>query len=96
MPRKIVINKCFGGFSLSEQVIALYQERTGKNLRQFEAVRDDPDLISVIEEIGLDKASGTYGKLVIVEIPDDVPEDGWDIHDYDGAEWIAEKHRTWG
>jgi hypothetical protein len=96
MPRRIVINKCYGGFSLSEPVKLLYKERTGKSLREYEAVRDDPELISAIEQIGLDNASGTFGKLAIIEIPDDVPEDGWDIQDYDGVEWVAEKHRTWG
>ena len=43
----------------------------------------------------MDKSSDTDGKLKIVEIPDDVPEDGWTIQDYDGKEWVAEKHRTW-
>ena len=36
----------------------------------------------------------TYGNanLKMVEIPDDVE---WEIADYDGKEWVAEKHRTW-
>ena len=28
----------------------------------------------------------------IVEIPADVE---WQIQEYDGMEWVAEKHRTW-
>jgi hypothetical protein len=28
-----------------------------------------------------------------VDIPDDVK---WQIEEYDGNEWIAESHRTWG
>jgi hypothetical protein len=31
-------------------------------------------------------------ELQIVVIPDDVK---WEIHENDGAEWVAEKHRTW-
>ena len=31
--------------------------------------------------------------LKIIEIPDDVD---WIIEEYDGNEWVAEKHRTWG
>ena len=53
--------------------------------------RNDPLLIQVIEELGKD-ANTRYSELKIVEIPDDVE---WMVEEYDGAEWIAEKHRTW-
>lgn len=53
--------------------------------------RDDPDLITVVKKLG-DKANGKYSKLRIVEIPTDVD---WEIEEYDGNEWVAEKHRTW-
>lgn len=49
-------------------------------------------MISVIEELG-DEASGTYGRVVVIEIPNDVD---WEIDDYDGWESIHEKHRVWG
>lgn len=39
-----------------------------------------------------DKASGGFASLKIVEIPDDVE---WEICEYDGLEWVAEKHRKW-
>jgi len=52
--------------------------------------RDDSRLISVIEELG-PKANGLFGELRIIEIPDDVD---WRICEYDGREWVAEKHRT--
>ena len=54
--------------------------------------RDDPALIQTVEELG-DKAHGWAANLAIVEIPDDVE---WQIEEYDGNEWVAEKHRTWG
>lgn len=57
--------------------------------------RDDPILIGIIKELGLKKAGGNYSVFEIIEIPDDVPEDGWIIQDYDGMEWVAERHRTW-
>lgn len=53
--------------------------------------RDDPILVQVVEELG-DAASGRYSKLKVVEIPDDIE---WIIDDYDGVEWVAERHRTW-
>lgn len=49
----------------------------------------------MIEELGGEIASASrYSKteIKIVDVPDDVD---WTIADYDGAEWVAEKHRTW-
>ena len=54
--------------------------------------RDDPDLISVIAEMGSKAASGMCANLKIVEIPDDIE---WEIDEYDGMESIHEKHRSW-
>lgn len=54
--------------------------------------RTDKDLIRVVEQLK-EKANTICSKLKIVEIPDDVD---WEIEDYDGAEWVSEKHRTWG
>lgn len=54
--------------------------------------RTDPFLIEVIKQLK-DKANGSCAKLKIIEIPDDIE---WEVKEYDGNEWIAEKHRTWG
>ena len=53
--------------------------------------RDDPHLVAVVTELG-EAANDHHSQLKIVEIPDDVE---WEIGEYDGLEWIAEKHRTW-
>ena len=53
--------------------------------------RDDPYLVQVVEELG-DRANGRHAELKIVEIPADVD---WEIDEYDGTEWVAEKHRVW-
>lgn len=53
--------------------------------------RSDPLLVEVVGYLG-DKANGTTSKLKVVEIPDEIE---WVIQEYDGIEWIAEKHRTW-
>ena len=42
--------------------------------------------------MGADKAGGCYARLEIIEIPDKVE---WEIDEYDGLEWVAEKHRRW-
>lgn len=138
---KVVINNCYGGFSLSlkaqkrlaelmgkeiyfyKQIKYLFQDgedeyvkitnlddnslliySTSKDLGdtcsskelndnyyRIDIDRNSPILIQVIKELGED-ANGKCSKLKIVEIPDDVE---FQIEEYDGNEWIAEKHRTW-
>jgi hypothetical protein len=100
MPRKILVNRRYGGFGLSELVITMYKEARPEKIGEhwyanMDIERDDPELIRIVEKIGLDEAGGLYSSLKIIEIPDDVPADGWIVQDYDGMEWIAEKHRTW-
>ena len=132
---KIVINNCYGGFSLSYEAMALYlatkfkqayfyaeQRKSGNNrsfqrlpLRKLKAAEDkyyyiycttedqgeeldhfpqnvfndrdvdrtDPDLISVVEFLGSDKASGKYANLQIKEIEDGIM---YRIYNYDGYE----------
>ena len=143
---KIAINKCHGGFSLSDKAIEMIMKRKGLNYYRYKQTkfrysdgvdeytridgiddnepeassfinysttdlgkkieeipnenywydrnleRTDKDLISVIEELG-NEASGRYGSVKVIEIPDDV---NWEIDDYDGIETIHEKHRVWG
>ena len=54
--------------------------------------RDDPDLVAVVEELGGGPASAKLASLSVVEIPADVE---WEIGEYDGYEWVQEKHRRW-
>ena len=61
-------------------------------LSVYDIERTDPALVKVVEQLG-DRASGPYSQLAVVEVPDDVK---WMIQEYDGIEWIAEEHRTWG
>lgn len=145
---KIVINKCHGGFGISEQAVLRYFELKGEKVwvrqdpswkwskqyslvpfeerldKDFDATtfsppdwhdmtldqrrnwnetyrnqtfserdiaRDDPFLVQVVEELGK-LADGSHSELKVVTIPDDVE---WQIDEYDGSEWVAEKHRTW-
>ena len=142
---KIVINNCYGGFSLSYEAMALYlatkskqayfyvdlmtQHRPEyKNKRTYKRVelrdipsisqtayyiycttedqgeeldhcpnnifrdrdvdRTDPDLISVVEFLGLNKASGRYANLQIEEIADGTM---YRIDNYDGYEELQIK-----
>jgi hypothetical protein len=131
---KLVINKCFGGFGLSdaayERLIELgiptcpFDNREhglaiadtshpesindgALSAARFAALsggrynaswlreskhRGHPLLVKVVEELG-PRASGRFGKLAVVEIPDGVD---WEIDEYDGLETIHEAHRSWG
>lgn len=53
--------------------------------------RTDKDLVAVVEELK-EKANSRFSKLKIIEIPDGID---WEIEEYDGQEWVSEKHRSW-
>jgi hypothetical protein len=93
--RRIVINDCYGGFGLSDRALAEYKKLTGIADEDFydrDIARDDPYLVKVVKDMGM-SANGKFSNLKIVEVPADVE---WIVQEYDGAEWIAEKHRRWG
>ncbi len=53
--------------------------------------RTDPSLIQTVKELSKE-ADGTCARLKVIKIPNNVK---WEIEEYDGTEWVAEKHRTW-
>ena len=103
---KVVINTCYGGFSVSKKVyekLGMEWDKYGylKNgdfsivSDNYNAYRCDPRLIEAIESIGTEKSSGDLAKLDIIEIPDELGELGWYIENYDGMESIHETHKSW-
>lgn len=93
--RHVVINTRYGGFGLSDLAVAKYKLLAGiedtLDWSMYDIARDDPYLVSVVQELGED-ANGIFANLKIVEVPADVD---WYVDEYDGREWVAEKHRTW-
>lgn len=90
----IVINTCHGGFGLSDDAATLYKDMAGitdTDWHDREVARDDPYLVKVVQDLK-EESYGRYAELKIVEVPADVE---WTIDEYDGMEWVAEKHRTW-
>ena len=95
---KVVINKCYGGFSLSRMAAERLLE-TGfededlkrqllGNIRDIDSYRPHiprhhPLLVQVVEELG-ENASGSYANLQVVSID----EDFYQIDEYDGWETI--------
>ena len=89
---KVVVNTCFGGFSLSNAAFKLYLEYSGSSAEYSgEIKRDDAHLVRIVEELRED-SWGSFAELAIVEIPDGVD---WYIAEYDGAESVHENHRVW-
>ena len=64
----------------------------GEHFTEHSLKRDDFALIETVEELGLKESGDNFAALKIVEIPYDVE---WVLKEYDGSEWIAQKHRTW-
>lgn len=143
--KKVVINKCYGGFGLSPLAMKELAKLEGKkcyffvedslvNINDcdnssfwsaysikdpdFEKMstqdedglyttanqysdsisivepndRSCPNLVKVVEKLGAD-VNGAFADLKIIEIPQDVE---YTIEEYDGIEWVAEVHKTWG
>jgi hypothetical protein len=144
---KVVVNRCFGGFGLSdaayrkliewgipcrkyaeeerdpktglytpvpenEGLVIFDNELTPQGESQFNDLywkypsssnrywetwsrssehRAHPLIVRVVEELGKE-ASGRFAELEVVDVPDDVQ---WEVEEYDGREWVSEKHRTW-
>jgi hypothetical protein len=91
---KVVINRCYGGFGLSQEAEQSYKERKGitdPNWFYWEIARNDEVLVELVEQMG-PAVNSRYSDLAIVDIPDDV---NWEIEEYDGREWVAEVHRIW-
>lgn len=88
---KVVINGCYGGFSLSDEALA-YLGIPGGSRYSYEDDRTNPKLVECVEKLGeaVNHDSATY--LYVVEVPDDVK---WTITDYDGLEQVEEVHRVW-
>jgi len=100
---KIAINRCYGGFGLSEALfneLGIPWDGYGKLRNESFAIEDDynyryrayPKLIAAIEKVGEEQSNGKYAEVRIINIPDGVE---WVIDEYDGYEEIHEAHRRW-
>lgn len=89
------INSIFGEVNWHE----LNQEEKDTRNKRYKEIdlycrdiaRDDKNLIKVVKELKK-QANGKCAALKVVKIPDGVE---YQIEEYDGLEWVSEKHRTW-
>ena len=87
--KKVVYNTCYGGFSISEEALKLLNQKSNNRYKKTDIYliqRDDPLLISVVEELG-EKANGKCANLKIVDIPEEYIN-CYEIDEYDGLEKI--------
>jgi len=100
---KVVLNKCFGGFGVSKEVYKElgikwdgygYLRNEDFNIKSddYMKYRFNKKLIKAIEKIGLEKSSGKFAKLEIIDVPNDLE---YEWNEYDGVETIHEKHKSW-
>ena len=88
---KVVINGCYGGFSLSDEALA-YLGIPGGSRYAYDDDRANPKLVECVEKLGEAVNHDSASYLYVVEVPDDVK---WTITDYDGLEQVEEVHRVW-
>ncbi len=106
---QVVLNDCYGGFGLSKDAVSMLNDKYGLDIDSdygyvdndvfgivddnMDAYRMDKRLISVVEELGVEEASGRFAQLRIVDVPDEVVDVyGWHIDDYDGCESVHQSH----
>lgn len=81
-----VLNKCFGGFSVSDFAVERLGIADKYSFNNYDPLQVDA-LASLIAEYGSEKCSGRSAKLKVVEIPDACTD--YEINDYDGVETIT-------
>lgn len=77
---KIVVNKCYGGFGLSDWAM----EQLGINV-YYDIDRTDSRLVELVENFP-EKVDNFYSNLIVVSIPDTSTD--WEIDEYDGLETV--------
>jgi hypothetical protein len=88
---KVMINTCYGAFSVSDEAVRHYMEAnppsdaedTNLFLNQ-DVSRTDPLMISIIEAMGA-AANGHGANILIVDVPAGTK---YRIREYDGVEFI--------
>lgn len=79
---KVVINRCYGGFGLSDKVLKEC-EKVGLFISDLndKEFRSNPILINIIETIGIKDSNGPYAMLRIIDIPFNSTKEWCIVHD---------------
>ena len=74
---KVVLNRMFGGFSLSHKFCDAYPQ-----FNWYGEDQDNQELIKCIEEFGINNAQGINAEFEIFELPNEATD--YYIDEYDG------------
>ena len=93
---KVVINKCYGGFHLSQDAKVLLASMAPElvidgRLSVDSIPRHHPALVKTVETLG-GTAGGEYALLKVIEIPDGIE---YEVDEYDGWEIVYEVGHVW-
>ena len=108
--KKIVINKCYGGFGLSQEALTEVQKLNDKLVVEQNSEVFPEDSLWLSEDF--DDYPHYRANLQLIEVVEklgvradgeyselkivEIPDDvEYTIENYDGHEWVAEVHRTW-
>ena len=85
---KIVVNKCYGGFHLTNKAKNKLAKAVGVKVGELwvKDYREHPALVAIVEEMGAKAYDTNVSELEIVEIPDDATD--WEFNEYDGFEEV--------
>lgn len=93
---KVVINVCYGGFSLSKEASEILRDQgvdtdPCSGYLPDDVPRHDKRLVEVVEKLG-DKANGSCARLKVVGIYEPaykiVDHDGWESLEWLDGDWI--------
>ena len=79
---KIILNKCYGGFGISDEALRM-AGITDTDEWGYDDLRTNPEVIKAVEILGKD-ANDKYSNLAVVEIPEAATD--WEVDEYDGYE----------
>jgi hypothetical protein len=106
---KIVINRVYGGFDLSDEAYSFIAKKKGwqhacNDYDRSYFITDNNDCMYAFDlnrdDLDLVQCLETLGHAADGNYSElkivEVPSDvNWTICEYDGIEWVAEQHRTW-
>ena len=108
---KVVVNRCYGGFSVSDAVmeqlhLPLDKDLAARRVDWNSLYNSDLGITSddhyafrsdprLVAAVEALGSAAASGKLAKLEVVE-LPDDvAWTIEEYDGNEWVAEQHRTY-
>lgn len=74
---KLAVNKCYGGFGLSQFAVDWLKAKTGRDKYFYcenTKHRAEPELIELFETYPVEKLNDSYADIKIIKIPDEATD----------------------